>query len=181
MKDRIKTKSYSNYYPIYSIGSENVKIFGATRGKYHQFEGRGQVIKISRGDKMDIVDVKFGMYNKIRPIVVTNSLARRQILTLKRGQWADFGGEAKMLKFRTKDGKHTYNQWCFYAYDIQGHYVPKMFDVKKLQEDIDNGEETNQIDDLTQSKEKFYQDVVDGLFGELVNVDESEVDNGKDD
>lgn len=169
--DKLK-KVFTNHYPVYSLGDSNIEIIGRPKSKYYQFKGDGQVIKISRGEKMDIIDVKFGMLNKIRHIVVINSLARRQILTLKKGQWGHFYGQAKLVSFPTKDRKHMYPQWCFSAYIVQGYYVPKMFDVKKLEEDINNGEEKEQITELANSTETFYQNVVDGLFAEPIDSDD---------
>ena len=167
-----KKKVFTNHYPVHSLGDSNILIFGKPIGKYHQFKGIGQIIRISRGNRMDIVGAKFGMFDKVRDIVVSNSVARKQILTLKRGQWAEFYGHAKLLKFWDSKYKKYYPQWCFYAYCLQGQYVPKAFDMKKLEEDINNGEETNQIDELDKDREKMFQDAIDGLFGEKVDSED---------
>lgn len=151
--------------PVTTLNDEMLYI---ASGKTHNFTGDGLVMKISRGEKFDIVTVMFGIGVKYRDVVVTHTRARRQILTLKRGQWARFGGMARLYQEKTKpkEGYKSvlYKKWYLFAYFLQGYYTPKMFDIRKRQEDIDNGEEIDYIDPLDKDKETQVDMVVQDIF-----------------
>ena len=152
---------------VTNLSGESVMILPHTFRKMAHFMGIGLVMKISRGNEFDVVNVRFGIQNKIRPIVVRDSKARRQLITLKRGQYGIFYGVAQLTSFKNenyKDQDRYYKQWSFFALALQGMFVPKMFDIKKRKEDIDNGEEIDYIDPMTKEQENTFADVVNQLL-----------------
>lgn len=110
--------------------------------------GVGLVRTIEKGNDYDIVGMDFGN-NHIRKIIVKNNNARKQIYTLKKGQYAWFYG---LMKSYFNEKKIVKTQ--LFAKAFQGWYVPKAFDIAKM-EDID-------IDELTQ-KDKEQMDLINSL------------------
>ena len=115
--------------------------------------GIGLVKKIEKGEHFDLVGMDFGA-GYTREIFVKNNHARRQIYTLKKGQYAWFYG---LIKYYIKDGK----KWStLYAKAFQGWYVPKNMDIVKIDPDeIDkltkeNESKINFIDELLKEKEQ---------------------------
>lgn len=113
--------------------------------------GVGLVKKIEKGEEFDVVGMDFGR-GFTRDIIVKNNHARRQIYTLKKGQYGSFYG---YMKYYTKDKKTT---CCFYAKAFQGWYVPKSVDIIKI--------DPNEIDKLTQENESKINFIDDLLKGE---------------
>lgn len=165
---------------IVALQDESILVWVRYARTFSLWQGIGLVKRISRGKEFDIIYVSFGIAtNKQRPIVVVNSKPRRQILTLKCGQYAQFYGECFKKKeprtFITKEGKEVKKDiflWEFYAMAIQGWYMPKMFDVKKLEQDIENGEEKEQITPMSDKEEKAYEEQIKELLEKgLNNID----------
>lgn len=100
--------------------------------------GVGLVKTIQKGEDFDLVGIDFGR-GYSREIYVKNNHARRQIYTLKKGQYAWFYGLMRCYK----DGKK--NKSCLYAKAFQGWYVPKNMDIVKV--------DPNEIEKLTQESE----------------------------
>ena len=100
--------------------------------------GIGIVRTIQKGDEFDLVKMDFGR-GYTREIYVKSNHARRQIYTLKKGQYAWFYG---LMKCYVLKGK---KKICFYAKAFQGWYVPKSMDIIKI--------DPNEIDKLEQDKE----------------------------
>ena len=172
-KDKLK---YDKHEPVtYMIGEDIEYKRYPNAGKYG-FKGTGLVLKISRGTNFDVILVRFGvMTARTREIIVIHSRARRQILTLKRGQFADFLGEAVVISEDRPDNPYK-NKFVkrlhFTAFAIRGWYTPKAFDVKKYEEDIANGEEENYIDPLEEDKEKQIEKTINDLFDKKGDDDE---------
>ena len=133
---------------------ETLFIFGvdSERAKYRWCLGVGYVIKIKQGENFDLVYINFGK-NYWREIIVQYNHARRQLLTLKCGQYATFYGKFKYDFVQKK--------MIFYAYGLQAWYVPKSMDIKQMDlasyEKMKLEEEKsmiNLIDDLVGTKEK---------------------------
>ena len=109
--------------------------------------GIGLVKTIQKGEEFDLVGMDFGR-GWCREIFVKNNHARRQIYTLKKGQYAWFYGLMKCVK----QGRKTLVS--FYAKAFQGWYVPKNMDIMKIDpSDIEtltkeNESKINFIDDL---------------------------------
>jgi len=93
--------------------------------KYRWVYGVGRVCKIMQGENVDLVYINFGRKYP-REIMVQYNHARRQLLTLKRGQLATFYGKFRIF---TENKKLRY---AFYAIGLQAWYVPKSMDIKKL-------------------------------------------------
>lgn len=110
------------------------------------FYGIGVVIRVVKGDKRDLVYINFGMrkIGKLRDyytrlVVVSDNHARRQILTLKRGQICQvYGMSNYYVDKRNIDGENKkVVRLGLYAYGLQGWYVPTMLDIKKMPKNED--------------------------------------------
>ena len=112
--------------------------------------GVGLVKAIQKGQEFDLVCMDFGR-GYSREIYVKNNHARRQIYTLKKGQYAWFYGLMRCLRINGKTNT------TLYAKAFQGWYVPKNMDIKQL--------DPNEIDKLSQenqSKINFIDELLNG-------------------
>jgi len=112
--------------------------------------GIGLVKSIKKGEEFDLVGMDFGR-GFARQIYVKNNHARRQIYTLKKGQYAWFYGLMKVYKNGSK------LKSVLYAKALQGWYVPKQMDIIKI--------DPNEIEKLTkenESKINFIDDLLNG-------------------
>lgn len=135
--------------------SETLFIFGvdSKKTKYRWCLGVGRVCKIKQGENFDLVSINFGR-NYAREIIVQYNHARRQLLTLKKGQLATFYGKFRIWQNDKGDARSI-----FYAIGLQPWYVPKAMDIKQMDlesyEKIKLEEETtmiNYIDELLGGK-----------------------------
>lgn len=132
---------------------ESLIYFGKTEqeDRYTLCLGVGRVVSIKTGETFDWVKINFGRHYS-KDIVVKHNHARRQIYTLKKGQLAWFYGYATTI--HKKDGSL---QTLLYAKGLQGWYVPKMFDIKK----IDSDDLPSAIEEQEQ---KEMQDAINDIF-----------------
>ena len=112
--------------------------------------GVGLVKRIEKGKDFDIVYVDFGN-RKLKQVIAGNNHTRRQVYTLKYGQYAWVYGLKRT--YYIKGTKKTDKQFktCIFAKALQGWFVPKQFDIKNMdQVDFDKvSEETQEyINDL---------------------------------
>ena len=114
--------------------------------------GIGRVITVQKGQEFDMVGLDFGR-GFPKEIIVKNNHARRQIYTLKKGQYCWFYGLARFYKDEKRKPKVAY-----YAKAFQGWYVPKNFDIKQL--------DPNEIEKLTEENESKINFIDDLLKGE---------------
>lgn len=146
---------------------ESLMLFGWQKyhgKKYRPFYGIGVVYRVVKGEKQDLVYVRFGPFNttKTRLIVVYHNHARRQTLTLKRGQCCQIYGVCRYfttdIKLNGKDTKGL--KLGLYATAIQGWYVPTMLDIRRLPTNEDIVEPTQ--------NEKQYLENMDELLNEFM-------------
>lgn len=132
---------------------ETLFLLGAIKGRtdYTICVGIGVVRKIEKGEDFDLVGMDFGA-GFMREIYVKSNHARRQIYTLKRGQYAWFYGS---MKYYTEDNKQKSS---LFAKAFQGWYVPKNLDIKKL--------DPNEIERLTKENESKINFIDELLKGE---------------
>ena len=116
--------------------------------------GVGKVNKVQKGNKFDLVTMFFGRIS--REIIVVNNHARRQIFTLKVGQYASFVGYATAY---AEDGKQKLQ---LYAKGLQGWFVPKTMDIKKI--------DPNDIEQMTEENESKIN-----FIEELIGDDDDEL------
>ena len=104
--------------------------------RYRLFYGIGVVYRVVKGEKQDLIYINFGIFREhpTRLVVAYENHARRQLLTLKRGQVCQVYGICRYYKadveingFKTKGIRLG-----LYARGILGWYVPKMMDIKKM-------------------------------------------------
>lgn len=135
--------------------SETLFIFGidSEHTDYRWCLGVGKVIKIKKGENFDLLYLNFGR-KYAREIIVQYNHARRQLLTLKRGQYATFYGKFRFYLDDSGKSKTT-----FYAYGLQAWYVPRMLDIKQMNLDEE------QYDDIDQEQENETQKMIDDLLG----------------
>lgn len=143
----------------------------ASNRGYSLFFGVGRIYSISKGENFDIVHVIFGVETmRDRTILVADNHGRRQVQTLKKGQFALFYGVCVnrvmdreiMSKYTNKPIKPKVT--IFYAYMVQGMYVPRTIDIQKLNEDIANGIEEKQIKDMSEHDKDMFQKEIDKLL-----------------
>lgn len=151
--------------PVYSKSGEALQFYSSLKGPV-QFSGFGVVHSIQRGENLDVIQVRFGLINRVREITVHHNQARRQIMTLKRGQYAIFFGEARLhyKDVETPKGKFKMKYWLFMAYAIQGLFVPRISDIKKHDKEIEQGIEEEQAIGMSEEKEQYFQSLIDDLF-----------------
>ncbi len=134
--------------------SETLFIFGidSANTKYRWCLGVGRVCKIQQGENFDLVYINFGR-NYAREIIVQYNHARRQLLTLKKGQLATFYGKFKI--YRNKDNEI---RTVFYAIGLQAWYVPKAMDIKAIDTDafekIEKEQEKEMLEKINKLLEK---------------------------
>ena len=113
--------------------------------------GIGLVKTLQKGQDFDLVGMDFGR-GYIREIYVKNNHARRQIYTLKKGQYAWFYGYMKCYKIK------GHYKSSLYAKAFQGWYVPKTMDIVKV--------DPSEIDKLTEENESKINFIDELLKGE---------------
>lgn len=134
--------------------SETLFIFGidSANTKYRWCLGVGRVCKIQQGENFDLVYINFGR-NYAREIIVQYNHARRQLLTLKKGQLATFYG-----KFKIYRNEQNQIRTVFYAIGLQAWYVPKAMDVKAIDTDafdkIEKEQEKEMLEKINKLLEK---------------------------
>ena len=146
---------------------ESLMLFGWQKyhGKrYRPFYGVGVVYRVVKGDKQDLVYVRFGPFNttKTRLVVVYHNHARRQILTLKRGQCCQVYGVCRYYKddINLNGVKTKGLKLGLYATAIQGWYVPTMLDIRRTP--------TNEDIVAPTENEKQYIENMDDLLNEFM-------------
>ena len=163
MRTKIGTVSEKSFYVpniaklLRSSKNESLIFFGKAEyeQRYCLCLGVGHVLSVKKGEKFDWVKINFGRRYS-RDIIVKNNHARRQISTLKNGQLAWVYGY--FAAYTDEKGKI---KSVLYAMGFQGWFVPKMFDIKKMDTDLPqelNEQEQEQmqslINDIFDKKEK---------------------------
>lgn len=156
------------------LHGESLMLFGNQtyhRRVYRPFYGIGIVYRVVKGDKFDLLYVRFGCFQnvKTRLVVVWHNHARRQTLTLKRGQCCQVYGicryfttEIELNGVKTKGVKLG-----LYATAINGWYVPTIMDIRKMPANEDLAQPTE--------KEQALQRTFDDILNDFLN------ENGEDD
>lgn len=131
----------NNAVPRIDFGNAIIEIKVGSR--WRTYFGIGKVLRVKKSDDFDLVVVDFGRGSERPCKIYINSLnARKQVYTLKVGQYAQFG------MIRTTDYALQKNdlyiaQWCM------GIYVPKIVDIRNSELTSEEIEEMNN-DDLSE-------------------------------
>lgn len=148
---------------------ESLMLFGNQkyRGKnYRPFYGIGIVYRVVKGEKQDLVYIRFGCFPsvKTRLVVIYHNHARRQTLTLKRGQCCHVYGICRRFTTDiTLNGKKTKGvRLALYAIAIQGWYVPSMMDIRKLPTNEDLVDPTEKEKEIQQTFEDVLNEFMTG-------------------
>lgn len=163
------------YYHISCIQKESILLIPEGKDKFYFF-GIGKVFKVLKGEEYDLVFVEFKPttnenYKSIRTIIVKNNHPRRQILTLKRGQFAMFYGRAYLVLQEPKKPDGTtakYKKWQLYANALQGWHTPTMFDIKRMEKD-------NELDEYELMSDK-QKDLFDNILDRLADINKENND-----
>lgn len=103
---------------------------------YRLFYGIGIVYRVVKGEKIDMVYINFGIFKSIktRVVVTYDNHARRQLMTLKRGQVCQVYGLCRYYQTECEINgeKKKGLRLGLYAKGILGWYVPTMMDIKKM-------------------------------------------------
>ena len=136
------------------------------------FYGIGTVYRVVKGEKNDLVYINFGIFRdrKTRLVVVYDNHARRQIMTLKRGQICQVYGICRYFATDVEINgiKATGVKLGLYASGINGWYVPTMFDIRKMPTNEDLVEPTD--------KEKDLQETLDDVLNDFLTGKEDETE-----
>lgn len=116
---------HNNAVPRMIFGNTVIEI--RTNTGWRTYFGFGRVVKICKSDDFDLVFVDFGGgKDKNFRLYFSSVNSRKQVYTLKVGQYAQFG----MMR-RTEDAKKNNN--LFIVLWAMGIYVPKMVDIRNTE------------------------------------------------
>lgn len=133
---------------------------------YRLFYGIGVVYRVVKGEKIDMVYINFGIFKSIktRVVVTYDNHARRQLMTLKRGQVCQVYGLCRYYKTdcEINGEKKKGIRLGLYAKAILGWYVPTMLDIKKMpiNEDLVNATEGEK------KLEETFEEVLDSFLND---------------
>lgn len=154
---------------IYHLKGESLILFDYSQrqGKsYRIFYGIGIVYRVVKGDKQDLVYINFGIFKeqKTRLVVVYENHARRQLMTLKRGQVCQVYGVCRHYTTKINlNGKESKGlRLGLYATAIQGWYVPTMLDIRKMPNNDDLVNPSEKEQDLMETFEDVLDDFLNG-------------------
>lgn len=178
---QIKTKEEINAlkeqaYVVPTTSGDMEYLFGETlmlfgwqsyrKKKYRPFYGIGIVYRVVKGTTQDLIYIRFGNFPSIktRLVVAFENHARRQIMTLKRGQCCQVYG---VCRYFTDDimlnGKKTKGiRLGLYAKAILGWYVPTMFDIRKMPINEDLVEPTPKEQEIQQTFSEVLDEFING-------------------
>lgn len=134
---------------IHHAKDETLMFFGMEqlKGKeYRSFYGIGVVMRVVKGDKRDLIYINFGMrkYGKLsnrhtQLVVVEENRARRQLLTLKRGEVCQVYGISRYYGLDKEINGEIKRvvKLGLYAHALNGWYVPTLVDIKKMPKNED--------------------------------------------
>ena len=149
---------------------ESVMFFDYTmrhRKRYRLFYGIGVVYRVVKGGKQDLIYINFGMAkdnSKPRLVVAYSNHARRQTMTLKRGQVCQVYGMCRyyMTEFNLNGVKRKGIRLGLYAIGLNGWYVPTTFDIKKMPMNEDLVQPTEKEEELLETFEDVLNDFLNG-------------------
>ena len=154
-----------------SVDNESLMFFSyATHNnkRYRLFYGIGIVYRVVKGDKQDLVYINFGTFRDTKPrlVVTWDNHARRQIMTLKRGQVCQVYGISRMFTEEFQHNGETKRavKMGLYAKGFLGWYVPTMLDIKKMPTNEDVVRPTDKEENLMEN--------FDALLDEFYNGDD---------
>ncbi len=137
---------------------ESLMLFGSAkhRGKrYRLFYGIGIVYRVVKGENQDLIYVNFGFFkeHRTRLVLAYENHARRQTLTLKRGQCCQVYGLCRYYttEFELNGEKRKGVRLGLYARAISGWYVPTMMDIRKMPTNEDLVEPSEKEEELQQT------------------------------
>lgn len=175
----------SSVIPVCAFKNEMINVYQTKNPRIILFSGDMVVVKIVRGEKFDIIYGSFNIFpSKIREIIFADSFARRQLITVKRGQFVHIVGEGRLytkeVEYKDKDGnlaKRKIPYWQLFSYCNSGYYVPKAYDIKKFNKEVDDGEEINYIDNMQEEEQKKFESAIDEILNKNFNeiYDDGEV------
>ena len=135
------------------------------RKRYRLFYGVGTVYRVVKGEKQDLIYINFGVFpeNQTKLVVAYDNIARRQVLTLKKGQPCQVYGLCRYYttEFETEDGRKLKRvRLGLYAKGINGWYVPTMMDIKKMPTNEDVVDPSEKEEELLEN----FDDILDSFL-----------------
>lgn len=115
--------------------------------------GVGLILAINHSEKFDTIWVNFG--RRKRRIIVDMNHARRQVYTLKVGQYAHIIAIYRRYKHFNEETQTWESEYLMFARALQGWYVPKQFDIEKGNDNFRDmtEEETIEINNILDNLE----------------------------
>lgn len=140
--------------------------------RYRLFYGIGKVYRVVKGNKQDLIYINFGAFkeNRTRLVVAFENHARRQVMTLKRGQVCQVYGICRYFTTKIKlNGIETKGvRLGLYAIAINGWYVPTMFDIKKMPTNEDLVDPSEKEQEIQETFEDVLDDFLNGTGDETI-------------
>ena len=139
--------------------------------RYRLFYGIGKVYRVVKGEKQDLIYINFGGFKeyKTRLVVAYDNHARRQVLTLKRGQICQVYGVCRYFttEITLPNGQKSKGvRLGLYAMGLNGWYVPTMFDIKKMPPNADLVEPSDKEKEIQETFEDVLDDFLNGVGSE---------------
>jgi len=167
-----KLKAQTMVFPTTSgtmehLQDESLMLFSYSyhnKKRYRLFYGIGKVYRVVRGERQDLIYMNFGIFKdkKTRLVVVFDNHARRQIMTLKRGQVCQVYGLCRYFTttINLKGIETKGVRLGLYAYAINGWYVPTVLDIRKMPVNADLVAPTEKEEEIQET----FEDVLDEFF-----------------
>ena len=168
-----KLKAQTMVFPTESgtmehLRDESLMLFSYAyhnKKRYRLFYGIGKVYRVVKGEKQDLIYINFGVFKekRTRLVVAFENHARRQIMTLKRGQVCQVYGVCRYFttKINLRGVETKGVRLGLYAIAINGWYVPTMFDIRKMP--------TNTDLVAPSEKEQELQDMFEDVLDDFLN------------
>ena len=139
--------------------------------RYRLFYGIGKVYRVVKGEKQDLIYINFGGFkeHKTRLVVAYDNHARRQTLTLKRGQICQVYGVCRYFKteITLKNGKKSTGlRLGLYAMGLLGWYVPTVMDIRKMPINADLVAPSEKEQEIQETFEDVLDDFLNGTTGD---------------
>lgn len=154
-------------YGVEHIANESIIFFGKAeykRKSYRMFYGIGYVYRVVKGEKCDLIYINFGMFPNMRPrlVVALDNRARRQTLTLKRGQLCQVYGLCRNYTtyFEYNGEQHKRVRMGLFARGLNGWYIPTMLEINKMPVN----EDVVEISENEKKLEDLFEDVLDSFM-----------------
>lgn len=164
--------------PVASFANEMINIYFTENPRVILFSGDMIVVKVVRGENFDIIYGSFNIFpSKIREVIFANNHARKQLITVKRGQFVHIIGEGRVyhkevefIDRKTKQKRKVNTAyWQLFSYNNSGYYVPRMFDIKEFKKEVEDGQEIDYTEEMKQEEKEQFESMINDILDSNMN------------